>query len=135
MERRTALYAALTAHAEQTQADLRAFLEAAGVPYRPHYLVNMIEVQGEAELAAQLQRRPDIARLAANPDVQQTHTAALGPAWKRLALAEASATLALPYGLTYTRADQVWALGSRGEGVVIGSQDTGVQWDLSLIHI
>jgi subtilisin family serine protease len=44
-------------------------------------------------------------------------------------LAEARATAALPYGLTYTHADQVWALGVRGAGIVIGSQDTGVQWD------
>ena len=35
----------------------------------------------------------------------------------------------LPYGLVYTGADKAWALGIRGQGVVVGSQDTGVDWD------
>ncbi len=136
-ERRAALYAGLTAHAERSQAPLRAWLDARGVPYTPHYLVNMIEVRGDAALAAALRQRPDVGRLARNPAVGEPQTASVRPAWQRLDLKRArasiqaapQATAALPYGLTYTHADAVWALGYRGEGIVIGSQDTGVQWD------
>ena len=134
-QRRTALYAALTAHAERTQAPLRAWLDAAGVPYTPHYLANMIEVQGDASLAAQLQTWPEVDRLAANPAVQQTYAMPVTSAWKRLTTAEARATAAIPYGLTYTHADQVWALGFRGDGIVVGSQDTGVQWDHPALRV
>jgi subtilisin family serine protease len=108
---------------------LRAWLDAVGAPYTPHYLVNMIEVQGDAALAEQLRLRPEVDRLARNPAIQQKHSTPGQSRWLRLPLAEAQATAALPYGLSYTHADQVWELGVRGEGVVVGSQDTGVQWD------
>ena len=105
-ERRAALYTALTAHAERTQAPLRAWLDAAGVPYTPHYLVNMIEVQGDAALAAQLQTWRTVDRLAANPDVQQTHAAPSAPTWKRLAPAEEHLSDTLHSGPVYPLADQ-----------------------------
>ena len=70
--RRAELYRALTAHAERTQAPLRAWLDARGVRYTPHYLVNMIEVQGDQALADQLRLRPEVDRLARNPAVRQT---------------------------------------------------------------
>ncbi|HAJ35509.1 MAG TPA: hypothetical protein DCL15_07435, partial [Chloroflexi bacterium] len=35
----------------------------------------------------------------------------------------------LPWGLTYTHADDVWALGIRGQNIVVAGQDTGVNWD------
>jgi subtilisin family serine protease len=159
VDRRAALYAALTAHAAATQAPLRAWLDARGVPYTPHYLANMIEVQGDAALAEALRLRPEVDRLARNPAVRQAHTgdpaAVLGPplapkaragagqaprgtrwlAVRGRTLQEGPAAVAsqppltLPYGLTYTNADQVWSLGIRGEGIVVASQDTGVQWD------
>ena len=151
--RRAALYAALTAHAERTQAPLRAWLDAAGISYTPHYLINMLEVQGDAALAEQLRLRPEVDRLARNPAIQQKHSASSQPPgpsrwqsrWQRLPLpaaqatvraaaqatvrATAQATPELPYGLSYTHADQVWELGVHGEEIVVGSQDTGVQWD------
>jgi subtilisin family serine protease len=146
-DRRAALYAALTAEAAAAQAPLRAWLDARGVAYTPHYLVNMIEVRGDAALAAQLRLRPEIDRLAANPAWGQVQAPSVTGAPRavlparslsRLRLpfqaqagpnAPADLPAALPYGLTFTHADQVWALGFRGQGVVIGSQDTGVQWD------
>ena len=35
----------------------------------------------------------------------------------------------VPYGLTNTGAPDVWALGYEGQGIVVASQDTGVEWD------
>jgi subtilisin family serine protease len=152
VDRRAALYAELTAHAARTQAPLRAWLDARNVPYTPHYLANMIEVHGDAALAEQLRLRPEVDRLSRNPAVRGadimpfTGPAAqpafplrstlwpefTAPAHRFQPLAPAAAdapTADLPYGLTYTNADEVWALGFRGAGVVIASQDTGVRWD------
>ncbi len=144
-ERRAALYKALTAHAERTQAPLRAWLDAKGVAYKPHYLVNMIEVEGDGALAEQLRLRPEVDRLARNPLLRDTHTIDKSTRWPQLGAASLhftpvpkrsdltpaapAMTAALPYGLSYTHADQVWALGVRGQGIVVASQDTGVQWD------
>ena len=112
--------------------------------YSPHYLVNMIQVEGDQALAEQLRSRPEVGRLARNPAVRQAEAlpASLGssrylwPLFTTSLAAGPAATSAteaaptqLPYGLTYTRADEAWALGIRGQGVVVGSQDTGVEWD------
>ena len=61
------VYETLTRQASQSQAGLRAWRDAQGIPYRPFYLVNMIWVQGDSSLAAALAERPDVDRLAANP--------------------------------------------------------------------
>ena len=67
VQRAETLYRTLTAAALRSQAPLRAWLDERGVPYRAFYIVNMIEVQGDAELAQALRTAPGVERLAANP--------------------------------------------------------------------
>lgn len=129
-ERAAFLYRELTAVAQRTQAPLRAWLEAQGIAYRAFYLVNMIEVQGDAGLVEALQRRPEVARLIANPAIDQgLHRLPAAPPRTRLAARKAQATPVQPYGLDFTHAPAVWALGYQGQGIVVASQDTGVEWD------
>jgi serine protease AprX len=128
--RRAALYRALTAHAARTQAPLRAWLDAQAIAYQPFYLVNMIAVEGDLTLARQLAQRTEVNRLIANPAVRgvdETQTPHTVTAW--LPARWALAPQAIPYGLVNTNATQVWELGVRGAGIVVGSQDTGVLWD------
>jgi hypothetical protein len=61
LTRRAALYTALTAHAQRTQAPLRAWLEARGIDYQAHYLVNMLEVRGDLALAQALAQQRGVA--------------------------------------------------------------------------
>ncbi|HRW08820.1 MAG TPA: S8 family serine peptidase, partial [Caldilineaceae bacterium] len=89
---------------------------------------------GDQALAIALTKRPEVARLVANPQVENALTEATATTrWAQqlmtLAAGEVAATAALPYGLEYTHADAVWAAGYTGQGIVIASQDTGVQWD------
>lgn len=133
VQRRTALYRALTDHAARTQAPLRAWLDAQGVAYQPFYLANMIAVEGDLSLVQQLAWQPGVNRLAANPEVRQLDGMTVEKAvrsWlpQRWAM-PATATNAMPYGLLNTQADEVWALGYRGAGIVVGGQDTGIDWD------
>ncbi|MEZ4673861.1 MAG: S8 family serine peptidase [Caldilineaceae bacterium] len=134
--RATLLYQALTAKARETQAPLRAWLTEQGIAFRSFYLVNMIEVKGDLVLASALTDRPEVARLVANPLVANALTVPeqrTGTVWRNrlqsVATPEASASVALPYGLEYTHATDVWALGYRGQNIVVASQDTGVEWD------
>lgn len=129
LARRRAIYAALTAQARASQAGLRAWLDAQGVDYSAHYLVNMIEVRGNLALAESLARRPEVARLVRNPAVNGLQIDP-HPQWQTLLTLPARAGAAsLPYGLQDTNADDVWALGFRGQGIVVAGQDTGVVWD------
>ena len=129
--RADSLYQALTAHALQSQAALRAWLDAEGIPYRAHYIINMIRVTGDAELVERLRQRSDVARLDADPQVDVMHgTNATVATWTRiLQLPEAISSPNVPYGITATRAPEVWAMGYTGQGITVASQDTGVQWD------
>lgn len=124
------LYAELTATAQRAQAPLRAWLDTQGIPYRAFYLVNMLEIKGDAQVVEAVQRRPEVARLIANPLIDQgLHTLPQAPHFRVLGADAAQATAALPYGLDFTHAPDVWALGYTGQGIVVASQDTGVEWD------
>ncbi len=131
--RTAVLYRELTAHAAATQAPLRAWLDAQGVPYRPYYIVNMIEVTGDAALAEALLARPDVARLVANLPVQgvlgsrvYAYLARLPRSWA--AGPPVATPVEMPWGLPATGAPEVWVMGITGQGIVIGNADTGVDW-------
>ena len=58
----TAVYEAKTAHAEQTQAELKSFLSDSGVDYKGFWIVNTIAVSGDLDLVGDLAVRTDVAR-------------------------------------------------------------------------
>ena len=126
----TFLYKELTTTAQRTQASLRAWLDAQGISYRAFYLVNMLEIEGDARLVEALRQRPEVDRLIANPLIDQgLHTLPQTPRFTIMGANEAQATPARPYGLDFTHAPEVWALGYTGQGIVLASQDTGVEWN------
>lgn len=125
------LYQQLTATAQRTQAPLRRWLEAQGIPYRAFYLVNMVEVLGDAQVAEAIRSRPEVARLIANPTLKAQLAVSKRATTRRSTqlLAGTIPTATLPYGLNFTHAPDVWNMGYTGKGIIIGSQDTGVFWD------
>lgn len=126
----TFLYRELTTTAQRTQAALRAWLTAQGVSYHAFYLVNMLQIEADARLIDALRQRPEVDRLVANPLIDQgLHTLPQVPLFTILAENAAQATPARPYGLDFTHAPDVWALGYTGQGIVVASQDTGVEWE------
>ena len=111
----------LVATAEATQGPILDRLEALGVAHRSFYIANAIWVRAGWEVAAELAARPDVARIQGNPRTRGlVHVAGeRGDAAGR----------AVELSLTVINAPQVWALGYTGQGVVVGGQDTGYQWD------
>ena len=116
------VYQALRTAAEQSQARLRSDLEAWGVPYRPFFIVNAIQVTGDEALALRLAARPEVARVAADPEFDGLDDPPGGPAGP-------AAIDAVEWNIARTNADDVWALGYTGQNIVVGSCDTGVEWD------
>jgi len=119
-----AVYDALRQVARRTQAPLRAELNARGIEYRSFYIVNMLAVRGDAALAQALAARSDVATLEANPAVR----AGLPESSENQAQAP-SGIAAIEWGVRNVRADEVWALGYNGQGIVVAGQDTGYDWD------
>ena len=115
------VYDALRQAAGQAQAALRAELDAAGIPYRRFHIVNAIQVRADEALLRTLAARPDVERVVANtpvPGIPQGEVAV-----------PATAPLGIEPNLARINADDVWALGYTGEGVVVAGQDTGYDWD------
>lgn len=121
-ERRRSVYEALRTTALRSQADLRTELDAAGVDYRSFYLVNMIAVRGGRELLSQLAAHPEVERIAPNPSVRQEMPDPRFPF-------RSQAAEGIEWNVQQVNADDVWALGYTGEGIVVAGQDTGYDWD------
>ncbi len=126
------VFEALRAQAEVSQGPLLARLEAAGVPFRSFYLVNMIEVEGNRPLAEELAAREDVSSVARNPQVRLEPQPVIvlqpeaSPPASRLTPSAASA---VEPNIARVGAPDVWARGFTGQGIVVGMADTGVTWD------
>lgn len=118
---RQALYGAQTAFAAEHQVGVRALIGdavAQGVASDPTYLwiVNAVVVTGTESLAQTLANRSDVAAVLPNEKmhVEQVSTApAASPEWN----------------LDRVQAPDAWEQGVTGAGAVVGTIDTGVQWD------
>lgn len=118
------VHQALLESAQRSQPALRRFLKARGVPYRSYYIVNALFVEGGTrELLVELSTRPDVARIEANPALTNALPAPHSAPDRR-----PQRVLAVEPGIRYVNADDVWALGFTGQGIVVGGQDTGYAW-------
>ncbi len=117
------VYEALTSIAESTQKPVRAALDSLGVAYQPYWVVNALWVRGDLHIIQEIAQRPDVAHVYANPQVQlslpEQADAPAGPLSPE----------AIEWNITKINADDVWGAGFTGQGVVIGGQDTGYDWD------
>ncbi len=122
-ERLHAVYEALRDTALRSQEGLRRALEGRGVDHRPFYVVNLIALRGDRALVRDLAARGEVARVVANPRVRQRlpQPDGGGPA--------PQASEGVAWNVAQIRADEVWALGVTGQGIVVAGQDTGYDWE------
>jgi serine protease AprX len=128
VEKARYVFERLTETAARSQTPLLAELDAARVPHRSFWIVNMVQVRARPERVEALARRADVARIEAN-----------APRLQRLPLPESpipssgrSASSALAAGpetnIQRIGAPAVWATGVTGQGVVVAGADTGYDW-------
>ena len=120
-ERRTTAYQTLTAHATETQADLRNMLDSVGVEYTPYYLVNAMEVRGGTLARLFLSIRPEVDRVISSPRLRPA------PQEESPAINVSDFTpTGIQWNVNIIGADRVWdEFGARGEGIVVGQSDSG----------
>ena len=120
-ERLTAAYDQLTKHANETQAGLRSFFDSVGVEYTPYYLENAMEVHGGTLMRLYLMTRPEVDRVIPSPRLRAVPEDSPQPGY--LTEVDGSAQ----WNISMIGADKVWnEFNVRGEGIVIGNSDTGV---------
>ncbi|MBN1992388.1 MAG: S8 family serine peptidase [Anaerolineae bacterium] len=111
--------------AQKTQTPARDALAAAGLEYRPFYLINMIEVKGHHRQMDQFADLPGVARVMLNPNVRPypQPAATLG-----YAASPQDAEQGVEWNINQVQADRVWEMGYNGQGIIVGGQDTGYDW-------
>lgn len=122
------VFEALMQYADTTQGQLQRELAARGAKYEVLWLANALWVQAaDRELLLWLDGRPEVAKL--SQDV---------PFRAQLGMAERGSDPIHPKnaqpngvepGVQQVNAPAVWAMGYRGQGIVVADLDTGVQWD------
>jgi serine protease AprX len=117
--------------AESTQASLKTWLTENQIEHRAFYIVNAIWVRATLDVARTIALRPEVARIEANPRINNFPRPELMRVLDTRSPNDAaiqSASAAPEQGVTYIRAPEVWAAGFTGQGIVIGGADTGINW-------
>ncbi|MCU1263683.1 MAG: peptidase and in, kexin, sedolisin, partial [Acidobacteria bacterium] len=125
-ERGWYVYNTLTRHADQSQKQLKAFLESRGKTYQSFWAANMIVATADRSLVESIAARADVAQIDSNKPsrwIEDPEIANFSDPTKQTNTPEAIET-----GVTNVNAPAVWALGFNGQGIVIGNQDTGMRW-------
>lgn len=112
----------LSGVASRSQASLINTLEQQNVPYRSYWVVNMVWVRGDSVTLQSTARNSEVAHIYADPWIKNDLEETRHPA-------SANSTDGIEWNISKVNAPQVWAQGYTGQGVVIGGQDTGYQWD------
>ena len=110
--------------AQRTQGPLLKLLSDRKIEHRSFYIVNMIWVKGDFNLAFELASRSDVASIDGNPVIRNVQHPL--PVEKISYQPDVPDTV--EPGITYVHAPLVWAQGFTGQGIVVGGADTGYRW-------
>ena len=121
------VYNTLTQHAARTQVDLKAFLTAHGIAYQSFWAANMLVATVDRNMVQLLAARGDVARISTNKPARWIEK----PEIANLRIAPPRGPddpTFVPWGVDNVNASLVWAMGYRGQGIVVGDLDTGMRW-------
>ena len=116
----------LRARASQTQAPLIALLQSLNIPYRSYWLADVVQFKADAAVLRQVAELPSVALIDAVSVADFSQPRAKQA--KAEGDEEAGPESTIEPGLSLVRAPLVWELGIRGQGVVVGDHDIGVEW-------
>ena len=126
------VFTQLTAVANDTQPAVKQTLQSFGAEFRSFWITNAIWAKGDLALLQALALHPEVSYIYASgggslslPPQPQIAENIAAPETLNTALA---ADPAPEPGLLKVNADDVWALGVLGQGVVVAGSDTGVAW-------
>jgi subtilisin family serine protease len=129
-EKGAAAVEAAKEYAEQSQADVTAALDEAGVDYESYWGASTVKVEGDADLLAELVAFDEVEAVVAAPEYGMIEPIAPDEkpendfqTWGAVQQA------AVEWGVADVGAPEVWEDGFTGEGIVVANIDTGVQYD------
>lgn len=118
------VYNALKAAALHSQGEIKELLGKSNVPFQSFYVVNMVYVpSADVKVLEAVANLTSVESIIENGKyVVSKTTASLN---KTQDLQGPTAT---SWGITKVKADQVWALGVKGQNVIVAGEDTGYEW-------
>jgi subtilisin family serine protease len=117
------VYQTLTAHAEESQARVHQYLDNTGVSYQSYWAQNSILVESSSHATLNgLLIYTEIKTLQSIPQVMLTAPKFIAEGNEQIT------TKAVTSNLTHISADDAWVMGITGEGLVVGSIDTGARF-------
>lgn len=130
-ERGSFVVNALRTVAAESQQPVRELLTKSGATFSAYYIDNVIAVEDASlHLIDQLAALKNVARILHDPTVRVVPPLQDGQLVDERDALWSGQRLATGDNITSTGADRIWTqLGTRGEGIVVAGQDTGIQWD------
>jgi subtilisin family serine protease len=120
-EKATYVFVKLNDFAKETQTGLIDFLKKENVPYKSLFIINGIRAEGNQVLIQSLAQRPDVSRIMSDQTIRLAEPVDM-PELNNGSRGN------ITWGIDTIHADEVWDLGYRGQGVVVGGEDTGYEW-------
>lgn len=120
-EKGRAVVAALRAQARRDQPALLALLKQRGITGQPFLSINAISADIDMAAAELLAAQPGVAQIQADLGFKALESVSDEPA-------AALVPEVVEPGVLDINADDVWALGFTGQGVVVAGEDTGIRW-------
>lgn len=121
---------ALRAHADKSQAQLRADLAARGLDFTSLWISNQIAVKNvERATLRWLGARSDVAKIDLDEKTKGIEIQDEGRKTQDSLTSSVLGLSSVEWGVQRVNAPQVWAMGYTGQGIVIANLDTGVRWD------
>jgi subtilisin family serine protease len=118
-QRAAYVYENLFAEADRQQHKVKEYLDTHGLKYRSYYIVNMIAATLEKEDILQIAAMPSVLKIIHDDKFEIAEPV----------VENSDKLLSTEWGINKIQAPAVWSMGFKGQGVVIGGQDTGYDWD------
>lgn len=119
--RRQFVYEGLKAHADASQQGVRSLLESKGLEYKVFWVNNSLFIRDASPaLVNALAKNANVALIRGNHIIPLEPPVATAPLGNE--------TDAIEWNISLINADQVWAQGNMGEGIVVANIDTGVRY-------
>jgi subtilisin family serine protease len=112
------VYETLLDLATKDQLNLQALLRTKKVEFRSFYIVNMVSLSADMNLINELALLPEVKEVLQNGKFELERT-----------FEDKGGIRATEWGLNMIQAPDVWSMGYKGQGIIIGGQDTGYDWN------
>lgn len=122
LEKARFVHDSLSRLSAKTQARVQDVLYARQAPMKSFWIINAIWAKGDLGLIQAIADLPEVARIEDNPTMHLSR-----PAQDNNQQTAQERTHS-PWGIAKINADDVWDLGFKGQGVIVGGQDTGYEW-------